>query len=428
MLSRVRNDVNVDAANDAVEEMAARGLRVIAVANRPATGSDTTCAVTDLEQDLEIRGIVGLEDPPRAGAAVSVAASRDAGIQTAMVTGDHPATARAIADEIGLLGKESLVVEGKDLPENKQMLGALLDRDGIVISRVSPEDKLRIARALQARGHIVAMTGDGVNDGPILQQADVGVAMGASGTDVAREAADLVLLDDDFRTIVDAVKQGRATFYNIKRFLTYHLTDNVAELTPFIIWALSGGQIPLALGILQILALDIGTDLLPALALGSEPPSTNVLRRPVAARHLIDNELLHRVFIVLGPTEAFVEMSAFVVTFAAFGWVPGTEFPTGPALLAASGAAFSAVVLGQMANAFACRSTVRWAGALGWTSNRLLIGAIITELLALIAFLFIDPVADVLTQAPPPLEGVIVAILAIPAVLLTDTLHKYWRR
>ena len=139
-------------------------------------------------------------------------------------------------------------------------------------SRVTPEDKLRIARALRARGHVVAMTGDGVNDGPALQEADIGVAMGRSGTDVAREAADLVLLDDDFATIVAAVAQGRATFGNIRRFLTYHLTDNVAELTPFAVWALSGGAFPLALGVLQVLALDIGTDLLPALALGIEPP------------------------------------------------------------------------------------------------------------------------------------------------------------
>ena len=142
------------------------------------------------------------------------------------------------------------------------MLGALLDHDGIVVARVSPEQKLRIARALRARGHVVAMTGDGVNDGPALHEADIGMAMGRSGTDVARESADLVLLDDDFATIVAGIEQGRATFLNVRRFLTYHLTDNVAELTPFVVWALSGGRFPLALGVLQILALDIGTDTL----------------------------------------------------------------------------------------------------------------------------------------------------------------------
>ena len=151
---------------------------------------------------------------------------------------------------------------------------ALLDDpDGAVVARVTPADKLRIARVLRERGHVVAMTGDGVNDAPALREADVGVAMGASGSDVAREAADLVLLDDHFATIVAAVELGRATFSNVRRFLTYHLTDNVAELAPFAVWALTGGSFPLAIGVLQVLALDIGTDMLPALALGAEPPS-----------------------------------------------------------------------------------------------------------------------------------------------------------
>jgi magnesium-transporting ATPase (P-type) len=346
-----------------------------------------------------------------------------------MVTGDHPATARAIAAEVGLLDADSseprgIVLEGKDLPSDEQVLGAMLDRDGVVVARVAPEDKLRIARALQARGHVVAMTGDGVNDGPALRQADIGIAMGLSGTDVAREAADLVVLDDDFATIVAAVEQGRATFSNVHRFLTYHLTDNVAELTPFVVWALSGGRFPLALGVLQILCLDIGTDLLPALALGAEAPNTRALARPPMGRHLIDAALLRRVFCVLGPAEAFVEMTAFVVALMAAGWRPGDTFPTGHALAAASGAAFAAVVIGQMANAFACRSATRWPGALGWTGNRLLLGAVAAELCFLCAFLLIHPIASILDHAAPPLAGLGVAVLTAPAVLLADTLHK----
>ena len=163
---------------------------------------------------------------------MALAAARDAGIKVAMVTGDHAFTAAAIARETGLLGPTETVLQGPDLPGDDAVLAALLDRDGVVVSRVTPEQKLRVARLLQGRGHVLAMTGDGVNDGPALQQADIGVAMGLSGTDVAREAADLVLLDDDFATIIAAVEQGRATYANIRRFLTYHLTDNVAELTP----------------------------------------------------------------------------------------------------------------------------------------------------------------------------------------------------
>jgi calcium-translocating P-type ATPase len=409
-------------AAEALGKMAQRGLRVIAVAARPAPG--ISAAADEAETDLEFLGLVGLEDPPRPAASSSIAACRRAGIRVGMVTGDHPATAQAIAREVRLIEDEGMVLEGRDLPQDEAILGALLDRDGIVVSRVEPEDKLRIARALQARGHVVAMTGDGVNDGPALQQADIGVAMGRSGTDVAREAADLVLLDDDFATIVAAVEQGRATFANVRRFLTYHLTDNVAELTPFVVWALSGGQFPLALGVLQILALDIGTDLLPALALGAEPPREDALSKPPQGQHLIDARLLRRVFGVLGPTEALVEMSAFVVALAAAGWRPGEEFPAGEVLFAASGAAFAAVVLGQMANAFACRSTTRWPGSLGWTSNRLLVGAVAAELLALVGFLFIPPVASLLGHAPPPLWGWAVAALAIPALLAADAVHK----
>ena len=407
---------------EVLRAMAGRGLRVIAVASRPAAG--LSGSAEEAESGLDLLGLVGLEDPPRPGAAESVAACRSAGIRVAMITGDHPRTAAAIAREVGLSNDGAPLFEGRDLPDDGAMLGALLDRDGVVVSRVAPEDKLRIARALQARGHVVAMTGDGVNDGPALQQADIGVAMGRSGTDVAREAADLVLLDDDFSTIVAAVEQGRATYSNVRRFLTYHLTDNFAELTPFVVWALSGGEFPLALGVLQILALDIGTDLLPALALGAEPPREDALKGTPGGGHLIDGPLLARVFGVLGPAEAVVEMSAFVVALMAAGWRPGEDFPTGVALLAASGAAFAAVVLGQMANAFACRSTSRRPGALGWTTNRLLLYAVATELVALAGFLFVPPVAALLGHAPPPPWGWVVAALAVPAVLAADAAHK----
>ena len=276
---------------------------------------------------------------------------------------------------------------------------ALLDRDGVVVSRVTPEQKLRVARLLQRRGHVVAMTGDGVNDGPALQQADIGVAMGLSGTDVAREAADLVLLDDDFATIIAAVEQGRATYANIRRFLTYHLTDNVAELTPFVIWALSGGRFPLALSVLQILALDIGTDLLPALALGSEAPSKGALKRPPERRHLMDRALMFRVFGLLGPVEALFEMTAFTT-----------------------------VVLAQLANAFACRSASAPPWRLGWFSNRLLLWAVLAELGLLAVFLFIGPAAALLGHAPPPPGGLAVALAAMPAVIVADWIYKLVRR
>jgi magnesium-transporting ATPase (P-type) len=416
---------------DALGALAQRGLRVIAVAARDVDPDEQAAAESGsldgdrLERGMDLLGLVGLEDPPRPGAADALAACRAQGIKVAMITGDHPGTARAIAAEVGLLGDEGLVVEGRNLPSDEAALGALLDRDGVVVSRVTPEDKLRIAKALRARGHVVAMTGDGVNDGPALQAADIGVAMGRGGTDVAREASDLVLLDDDFATIVAAVAQGRATYANLRRFLTYHLTDNVAELTPFAVWALSGGAFPLALGVLQVLCLDVVTDQLPALALGIEPPGEDVPDHPPRGERLLDRALLYRVFGVLGPAEAVVEMAAFAAVLWADGWHPGGPPPAAGTLLAASGAAFAAVVIGQAANAFACRDTARWAGALGWTTNPLLVVGVGMEILLLVLLLFLEPLASLLGQAPPPAIGWVVAMLAAPAVLLADAAHKH---
>ncbi|MGZ4671187.1 MAG: cation-translocating P-type ATPase [Ilumatobacteraceae bacterium] len=417
-------DVRQEHVTQAVTDLAEQGLRVLAVARRAASAVTGTDDAEQAEADLDLLGLIGLHDPPRDAVGESIVAARRAGIKLAMLTGDHPTTARAIARQVGFFAGDERVLEGHALPDDPAVLGALLDHDGVVVSRVSPSDKLRIAQALQARGHVVAMTGDGVNDGPALQAADIGVAMGRSGTDVARAAADLVLLDDDFSTIVAAIEHGRTTFANIHRFLTYHLTDNVAELTPFVVWAMSGGRFPLALGVLQILCLDIGTDLLPAIALGNEAASPGVLLRPPESRHLIDRPLLVRVFGVLGPTEAVAEMTAFIVALVAAGWRPGDTFPTGHALMAASGAAFAAVVIGQVANAFACRSATRSPGRLGWRSNRLLLWAVGVELTALACFLLIPPVARLLKHAFPPVAGLVVAIAAAPLVLAADRIHK----
>ena len=225
----------------ALEALTQRGLRVVAVARGAWTPAQPE---GEGEEHLTLLALVGLEDPPRPDVADALRLCREASIRVAMVTGDHPATAAAIAREVGLLREDGVVIDGRALPADDDALGAMLDQEGgAVVARVSPGDKLRIARVLRARGHVVAMTGDGVNDAPALREADVGVAMGASGSDVAREAADLVLLDDHFATIVAAVELGRATFANVRRFLTYHLTDNVAELAPFAAWALTGGQL-----------------------------------------------------------------------------------------------------------------------------------------------------------------------------------------
>ncbi len=413
----------VPGAERALAQMAASGLRVLAVATRDAAGLPAGADADAAERDLTLLGLVGLEDPPRDDVSDAIAACRRAGISLAMITGDHPATARAVAAEVGLARPGSAVLTGADLPADDDALGALLDADGVVVARVTPEDKLRIARALQRRGHVVAMTGDGVNDGPALQQADIGVAMGASGTDVAREASDLVLLDDHFATIVAAVELGRATFVNIGRFITYHLTDNVAELVPFIAWAITGGTLPLALGVLQILALDIGTDVLPALALGAEPPNPRTMTGRMRSGALVDRRLLGRVFGVLGPAEAIVEMTAFCAVLLAGGWTWGRT-PSAGLLVTASGTAFATVVLGQLAAAFACRSGSRWVGRLHWRGNPLLLGAVVIELALLAVFLWVPPLARLLGGGPPSALGWLLAVAVIPVVFAADAAYK----
>ena len=417
----------VAGAEEALQAMTGRGLRVIAVATRRAAGLDAATRA-EVERDLTLLGIIGMHDPPRLAARAALAACRSAGIGVAMVTGDHPRTAVAVACETGLVVGEPRVVTGGELPADPVALGALLDHDGIVLARIEPEDKFRIAQALRARGHVLAMTGDGVNDAPALREADIGVAMGRSGTDVAREAADLVLLDDDFATIVAAIECGRGVYANVRRFLTYHLTDNVCELTPFLIWALSGGSIPLALGVLQILALDIVTDTLPATALGAEPPDAGILRRPPDRSRLLDRIVAVRAFGVLGPTEAIISFAAFMATFVAAGWRPGDAFPTGDVALQASGAAFLAAVFGQWANAFACRSMTVWPGRLGWFSNRLLLWALAATAVLVAGTVVIAPVASALGQAVPSPTGIAVALLAAPAVLIVDATFKSVRR
>jgi calcium-translocating P-type ATPase len=422
----VRDD-GVAADAEAVQaSMARRGLRVLAVARRPV-GAGEPRGAEEAERGLELLGLVAMEDPPRPDAHEAVTACRRAHVKLAMITGDHPDTAAAIAREVGLSVGEGTVVTADELPADDAELVRLLERDGVVVARVSPEDKVRIAVALRSNGHVVAMTGDGVNDAPALHEANIGVAMGRTGTDVAREAADLVLLDDRFASIVAGIEMGRATYVNMRRFLTYHLTDNVAELTPFVVWVLSGGRFPLALGVLQILALDIGTDTLSAVALGAERPGEHLLDGPPVSGKLMNRTVLRRAFGLLGPTVAAMSMLAFVVSMWALGWRPGSDWPDADGLAAASGATFVTIVLAQTANAWACRSSTRRPDQLGWTTNRLLLVTASIELAFTMAVVFVGPVADLLGHASPPLWGWVVAVASMPVMLAVDALDKRHR-
>ena len=408
---------------DALRDLTERGLRVLAAATAgPAAGAEGIPT-----EGLALLGLLALEDPPREGVRDALAACRAADVRVVMLTGDHPRTAEAIAREVGLLQAGGSVLVGQGLPEDDALLGERLDTPlGAVVARVTPADKFRIAKVLRERGHVMAMTGDGVNDAPALREADVGVAMGATGSDVAREAADVVLLDDHFSTIVSAIRLGRSTFQNVRRFLTYHLTDNVAELTPFALWALSGGSYPLALSVLQVLALDIGTDLLPAIGLGAEPPSRHVMEGRRRGS-LVDRSLLRRAFLVLGATEAVLSMAAFTAVLLTGGWTWGARPGAGLAAVA-SGTAFAVIALCQVANAFACRSTTRPAWALPPLSNPLLVGAVVAELGLLGLFLGAPWVSELLGGSWPTRAGWAMAAVSAALLVCVDAVHKAARR
>ena len=414
MEPRVKAAVQAD-----VERLAADGLRVLAFARRQLPDPDPPSTPEEAEHDLELLGLVGMADPVRPEVPDAMARCRQAGIRVVMITGDHPATARSVADKAGLPPGE--VMLGSELPADDQQLARRLADPAVsVLARVAPEAKLRIAKALQSLGQVVAMTGDGVNDAPALRQADIGVAMGVVGTDVAREAADFVLLDDNFAHIVQAVEEGRAAFDNIKRFLTYHLTDNVAELTPFVVWALSAGRIPLMITVLQVLALDIGTDILPALALGAERPEPGVMQRPPRSRRarLLDRRVLGRAFGFLGPVEATLSMAMLPLGAAVFfGW-PVQALPRGGTdKLILSTMVFASIALMQMAVALQCRGTPASLLSIRPFSNRLLNAALLAELVTLAAFVYFPPVYRVLSQHPLTAAQWI-PILVSPWVLL----------
>ena len=285
--------------HQAQESMAAQGLRVIAMADRPLQAQ---WQGTALEEDLVFAGLAGLEDPPRPEVPEALRKCHEAGIRVIMVTGDHPYTARAIAREIGLVRADNpSVITGEKLRAMTDIqLRLALDAPEIIFARVAADQKMRIVEALKQKGHVVAVTGDGVNDAPALKSAHIGIAMGIAGTDVAKEAADMVLLDDNFASIVNAIEEGRAVFSNIRRFLTYILAHNVPELIPYLAFSLF--KIPLALTPIQMLSVDMGTDSLTALGLGVESPSPRAMRRPPRSQNerLFDWSLALRAYLFLG--------------------------------------------------------------------------------------------------------------------------------
>jgi Ca2+-transporting ATPase len=271
-------DTRSDDLLEAAEQMAQMGLRVLALAVRRWTSSPANLALESVETNLTILGLVGIGDPARKEAAAAIETCKQAGITAIMITGDHPATAKAIGKEVGILSENHSVLTGRELARLTDEELREQAKFVRVYARVAPEQKLRLVRSLQAAGHLVAMTGDGVNDAPALKQAEIGVAMGVTGTDVAKQASSLILLDDNFATIVRAVREGRKIYDNLRRFIRYAVTTNLSEVMTMLFAPLLGLPIPLLP--LQILWVNLVTDGLPGLALAAEPEERNVMQRP----------------------------------------------------------------------------------------------------------------------------------------------------
>jgi len=374
-------------AAEAAERMAGSALRVLALAYRDLHPQEPAERDADVEKQLIFVGLAGMIDPPRREVRDAIAMCRQAGIRTVMITGDHRLTAEAIASQLGILPRGGRSIDGRQLAA---MSDKQLDRiveDIYVYARVAPEHKLRIVRALQRRGHVVAMTGDGVNDAPAIKAADIGIAMGQSGTDVAKEASSLVLADDNFATIVAAVEEGRGIYENIRKFIRYLLASNVGEiLTMFLAMLLA---LPLPLVPIQILWVNLVTDGLPAMALGVDPPEKDLMRQPPrGAKESIFARRLGWKILSRGVLIGLCTLGAFVLTLRSSG-----------DLRHAQTVAFTTLVMAQLIHVFDCRSS-RSIFHRNLLENRWLVLAVLSSLALMIPVLYVEPLQAIFKTVP----------------------------
>jgi P-type Ca2+ transporter type 2C len=389
----------ISAAN---EQLAGKGVRVLGIAFRAMDEAPKTLNSGEVERDLVFIGLIGMIDPPRAEVKAAVATCKTAGIRPVMITGDHPLTARYIAHELGIADEKDRVLTGLELEKmSVEQLEEIVEQVS-VYARVSPEHKLKIVQALQDKGHVVAMTGDGVNDAPALKKSDIGVAMGITGTDVSKEAADMVLRDDNFTTIVAAVEEGRVIYDNIRKFIKYLLSCNSGELWVMLLAPFFG--MPLPLSPLQILWMNLVTDGLPALALGLEPPERNVMQRPP---HNPSENVFSRGlgwFIIW----AGVLMAAVSLIMGYTVWHSGdNHFQT---------MVFTTMVLSQMAQVLAIRSDRDSLWRIGLFSNKAMVGAVALTFILQIAVIYVPVFQRIFNTTPlKPWE------LALTLLLSTTT-------
>jgi P-type Ca2+ transporter type 2C len=421
------DDARRGALERVVHEWAALGLRVIALSRAPATALDLESATLSernvlaekVEENMVLLGLLGLADPPREEARFALERARAAGVRTVMITGDHPLTARAIASELGIVDADGEVITGAEIDATDDAaLCREVDRVRVV-ARASAENKLRLVQALRARGHVVAMTGDGVNDAPAIKAASIGVAMGRGGTDVTREAADMVLLDDNYATIVGAIEQGRIVYGNIKRFIVFLFTVNTGLVLAVLFGALAGW--PPLLTPTEILWINLITNGLPALALGMEPVHLDPMTRPPRPR---DEGLVTRseLYYLLGHGTFMA-----LLGIATFAWLRPDSPDDAAGLAVARSATFTLLAIAPLFHALNARSRSRSLFALGLFSNSRLLGAFLAALLFQGLALYVPTLSGVFATTPlsPRLLGQVLGLSA--TVWLVGELDKWAR-
>ncbi len=369
--------------------LASRALRVLGAAYRPLEQVPVEPKAVEVERDLIFLGLIGMIDPARPEVKPAIAQGREAGIKTVMITGDYPHTATAIARQIDMLSGDGKVLTGAQLDEmTDETLRHEVERTN-VYARVSPQHKLRIVEALQTRGHIVAMTGDGVNDAPALKRANIGVAMGITGTDVSKEVADMVLTDDNYTSIVAAVEEGRIIYANIRKFVFYLLSCNVAEILIIFIAMLVG--LPLPLTAIQLLVLNLVTDGAPALALGMEKGDPDVMKRPPRpVNEPVINREMQVGILVQSIVKPVAVLGAFLIGLNWYGW-------EGHGLTVAETMAFTTLAMGELVRAYTSRSEHYTIFEIGVFTNKWMQYAVLSSLAIILAIIYVpalDPIFE----------------------------------
>lgn len=412
------------AAND---QYALRGLRVLALAKRKFPESVHPLPRQDFEKEMVLWGLVAMHDPPRPDVAEAAAKCHRAGIRIIMITGDYELTAKSIAHSIGIVKTPApRVINGTELLSLDDATLREVLRGEVIFARMVPDQKLRIVQLLQSMGEVVAVTGDGVNDAPALKQADIGIAMGVSGTEVAKEAADMVLTDDHFASIVNAVEEGRAVYDNIRRFVTYIVSSNMPEAVPFGVLLFSRGTVPLALTIMQVLSIDLGTDMVPAIGLGTEPAEPGVMDRPPRSRteRLARPALLAKALLWYGGIEAAFAMAAYFFSNWLNGWPAIPLAREGIRYREATTITLAAVVMTQIGLVLACRATHGSIFRLSLFSNRLVLAGIATELVLLVLLMHLPPLQQVFHTAPLGFREWLFVAAGAPILIALDEIRK----